>query len=784
MQLQSQTFSVSAQEKACFDASVPLRMSDIFTIDGDGDDSQIIQGVQISIRRFNKSDSFSYSGTGAIVATWDEDNGILDLRGSATIAQYKTALTQTFFNTLDLEESKSINATISGVDFLVETGHFYQFFSAPGISWSQAKTAAESKTFFDLQGYLTTITSVVENTFILSRVSGTAWIGASDAETEGDWKWVTGPEAGQSFWSGNQSGFAVNNMLTNWNNGEPNNSGEEHYAHMMDWTDPPGKWNDLRVEGGTGDYTPTGYIVEYGGMPGEPNVLEKLSKTIEIDPEIKFELEGAASVCPNIQGVTYSVRDVAGYSYDWNVNGGTIISGQNTSSIVVDWGDTNPSASVELTVSSPIICEFDLSLNIKINEQLEPALPNGPNEVCFISISDPQTYSTLYTNGSNYKWHITNGSFVNGIDDSHEVQVLWNGPGTGTLYFTESTSTATDICDGDSPILTVNLKEEIIPVLNISHVSCFGGSDGRASIESVNGSTNFSVVWNTLGAGIPNGNTIEGLQTGVYSAEITFEGCTINLPFNITEPTELIGNVTNTDATCFGAANGTALVTASGGTGAYRYQWSHNGNNSSNFSSNIPKGEHHVDILDDNNCVLTLNFTINEPAPLKIDSISSRKASCPQLADGRLEAFVSGGTPPYNYVWSENSSTDALAIGFGKGEYQLVVTDANGCTTSSSQIVEEAVPKIVLPNIFSPNGDNSNDTFRPANSCPVEYELTVFNRWGTVVFHTTDITQGWDGTYDASPAPEGKYSYFASWVIEANNLITAEEVRGEFRLIR
>ncbi|MBO6759585.1 MAG: gliding motility-associated C-terminal domain-containing protein, partial [Roseivirga sp.] len=122
--------------------------------------------------------------------------------------------------------------------------------------------------------------------------------------------------------------------------------------------------------------------------------------------------------------------------------------------------------------------------------------------------------------------------------------------------------------------------------------------------------------------------------------------------------------------------------------------------------------------------------------------------------------------------------------GFKQGTYSVTVTDANGCTTTGSQIVEEATPKIVLPNAFSPNGDGSNETFRPSNSCPVEYQLTIYNRWGNVIFHTNDISLGWDGTFNGSDAPEGKYSYFASWVIEANNITSTEEVRGEFKLIR
>lgn len=774
---------MSAEDQVCYDASQPLRLSDIVAVQGDG--SELIQGLQISILApFDRTDSFSYTGSGAISGYYDENVGILELSGNATIAQYNAALESSFFHTLTPEKSKSINVTISGVDFLYETGHFYQFFSAPGISWSDAKAAAESKSLFGLQGYLATITLTSENGFIVSRVSGTAWIGASDAETDGTWKWVTGPEAGQVFWSGRENGTSVGGRFNNWNVGEPNESGgNEDYAHMMDWSDPPGRWNDLPNAGGGGQYAPTGYIVEYGGMPGEPNVLEYLSKTIVMDPERSFEIDGPISVCPNIQGVSYSVENVTGYTYDWAVNGGNIISGQGTSEIVIDWLGTNANASVSINISSDLVCEYNLNLDVTINEQLEPGLPDGPSEVCFLNLGEPQTYSTPYTNGSLYQWHITNGTIISG-DGTNEIEVIWDGPGTGQLYFTESTTTATNFCDGDSPILPVEIKEEVIPVLTTENVKCFGDFNGSARIESVNGSSDFEVVWNTFGVGNVSDKQISNLPAGTYSAEITYNGCTINQAFSIIQPTELSGTIDATDATCFGAANGTAMVSASGGTGAYRYIWSHNANSNSSFVSNVPVGNHSVQIKDENECVLTLNFIVNEPPLLKIDSISTRKASCPQLADGQLEAFVSGGTPPYNYTWTGNSSVQALATGFAKGEYQVVITDANGCTTSGSQIVEEAEPKIVLPNAFSPNGDNANDTFRPANSCPVEYRLTIYSRWGTVIFHTTDITEGWDGTFEGSPVPEGKYSYFASWVIEANGRVTTDKVRGEFKLIR
>ncbi|MFB2981428.1 C-type lectin domain-containing protein [Microseira sp. BLCC-F43] len=163
---------------------------------------------------------------------------------------------------------KRVQATVL---FNSATGHYYEF--VPGrFTWNEAKSAAETRIFNNLQGYLTTITSQVEMDFIVSNLilpdfpnppvppgawtnfDAWGWIGASDAEQEGIWKWVTGPEAGTIFWSG---GAAVNSAYSNWSLGEPNNLGNEDYAHL-DYRPIPGTWNDW-----TG-FARQGYYVEYG----------------------------------------------------------------------------------------------------------------------------------------------------------------------------------------------------------------------------------------------------------------------------------------------------------------------------------------------------------------------------------------------------------------------------------------------------------------------------------------------------------------------------------------
>lgn len=172
--------------------------------------------------------------------------------------------------------------TIGNANYLESTKHFYEYVSDVGISWNDAKIAASNRTYYGLTGYLATITSAEEAQLTGKQAAGTGWIGGSDSEQEGTWKWVTGPEAGTIFWQGDMNGSSPN--YANWNTGEPNNLGNEDYAHI---TAPnvgiEGSWNDLKEAGdASGDYQPKGYIVEYGGMPGDPVLQISASTHITI----------------------------------------------------------------------------------------------------------------------------------------------------------------------------------------------------------------------------------------------------------------------------------------------------------------------------------------------------------------------------------------------------------------------------------------------------------------------------------------------------------------------
>lgn len=166
-----------------------------------------------------------------------------------------------------------------------ENRHVYQVIEDSGISWEDAKTAAENTTYGGVNGYLATITSEQEHDFIRERISDSGWIGATDAGVEGDWRWVTGPEGNEDsgdgllFWVGDEEeGAAEPDQYENWNDGEPNDGGEGEDCGQIWFTESSdGLWNDLDCASEENEY----YVVEFGGNT-EESLPEIVSTSFDI----------------------------------------------------------------------------------------------------------------------------------------------------------------------------------------------------------------------------------------------------------------------------------------------------------------------------------------------------------------------------------------------------------------------------------------------------------------------------------------------------------------------
>jgi hypothetical protein len=162
---------------------------------------------------------------------------------------------------------------------------------------------------------------------------------------------------------------------------------------------------------------------------------------------------------------------------------------------------------------------------------------------------------------------------------------------------------------------------------------------------------------------------------------------------------------------CNGNANGSASVSANGGVTAYSYLWN-NGATTSTITG-LVAGTYNVTTTDANGATSTNSVIITEPAVIVATAQTSQATCAGNLADGNMNALVSGGTAPYTYVWS-NGSTASNVNGLTPGSYSVTVTDANGCTSTSSGVIATMCCNVTSAGVIA--GTQSNcGSFNPTS---------------------------------------------------------------------
>ncbi|MCB9164502.1 MAG: SprB repeat-containing protein [Flavobacteriales bacterium] len=228
--------------------------------------------------------------------------------------------------------------------------------------------------------------------------------------------------------------------------------------------------------------------------------------------------------------------------------------------------------------------------------------------------------------------------------------------------------------------------------------SCASACDGSAIVTPSGTVGPYTYDWSpSPGSGQGTGNA-GGLCTGIYSVLITDvpSGCDTLVSITIAAPPpfDVQGDVT--DASCANTCDGGIVLTVSGGTPGYMYQWAPappSGQGTSSISGLCP-GDWLVTITDVAGCDTAITFTVNAPPPL-LAVVDATDASCAGSCDGEATVSVSGGTPNYTFVWTPapaGGQGTATATGLCAGPYSLLVTDENGCDTTLTFLINEPPP--------------------------------------------------------------------------------------------
>lgn len=231
---------------------------------------------------------------------------------------------------------------------------------------------------------------------------------------------------------------------------------------------------------------------------------------------------------------------------------------------------------------------------------------------------------------------------------------------------------------------TITQLQALQVTITGAEIVCGESNSGTAGVIVTGGTGPYTYLWNT-GA---NSEAVDGLGTGVYSVTVTdLNGCTSSAEIGIRVVDDFTASITPRNLLCFGDNSGSALITAGGGNTPYTYLWS-NGTTGPE-AANLSAGLYSAIVTDANGCVLNVQTTIQQPPLLQV-SASAGNISCAGINNGTVIATATGGSAPYQYLWSNNQTGPTLSA-LAAGTYTVTVFDVNNCTaTTTVQITQPA----------------------------------------------------------------------------------------------
>jgi hypothetical protein len=330
-----------------------------------------------------------------------------------------------------------------------------------------------------------------------------------------------------------------------------------------------------------------------------------------------------------------------------------------------------------LTVTAPNGCTDDATAVVNQNTA-QPTASAGANGILNCNANSVVLNGTGSSSGSqfSYSWTTNNGNIVSG---GNTLTPTVNAVGDYSLLVTNNNNG----CTNSAATAVTQTPPVSTDVASQTNINCFGNANGAATVQAAGGNGSFTYAWS-------NGQTsatASNLSAGTYSVTVSDgENCTSTESVVISQPGELLANVSTTAQTAPGNNDGTASANVSGGTGSYTYAWS-NGANTAQITGLAP-GNYTVSVTDANGCQKVQTATVNAFGCAVSATTSSSDVTCNGTADGSASIALNNALEPYSYAWS-NGETSAAISSLAPGTYTVSATDGNGCEVVASIDVEE-----------------------------------------------------------------------------------------------
>jgi gliding motility-associated-like protein len=494
---------------------------------------------------------------------------------------------------------------------------------------------------------------------------------------------------------------------------------------------------DITATGGTGDLT-----YDWTGPSGFVDVTEDISNLEAGDYQVIVTDAETCSVSANFTLLAFEAVDVQIDVTDVTCAGGTdgsisttVVSGvapftflwlgpngftsANSDIALLEGGD------YQLTVTDSEGCVFDQTITVVDGNIIdiqtlatEPAClaTDGVLEA-FVSGGNGGPYS--------YFWYDT---------DNGNVLVSTNAAATNLAagnYYLEVFDA--EGCQANLDVALSNSEGDL--TTNITDVLCFGQANGAIDL-TVNGLTApYTFDWVDEGAYTADTEDIADLQAGAYTVDIIdASGCFVSGTFDVNQPAEIIIDVVRTDLLCNGVAEGAIETTITGDVFDYVFDWTGpDGFVSTDQNlSNLEAGCYDLVVTGINDCIATTQVCIITPDTLDVTSIPTGIV-CNGANTGSIEIEITGGTGAYTTDWvgpDGFTSADEDIFNLFAGQYDLQITDENGCSIQTSVQVDQSDAIVLVA-----------DTILPA--CPGEasggFNLTISGGFGPYTLTWSDI---------------------------------------------